>query len=204
MDSFSLLVWVLLALGAYLFTKSEQKKRVALLSQYLGKHQIEKLMQSLLDGYLRALDETDVDRRTQIWNMLDAAELSLSEQFARFAADFSEVDAAQARVSKWPLTIPFANQLLPATTFDMRSALSIHAVGIARVVENLRQLKPKDKAYTLSAELLLMQHTCHWFCRSKMRASVRMMARHKTSYEQLLQTVSPETRKAHSELLSNR
>ena len=33
----------------------------------------------------------------------------------------------------------------------------------------------------MSAELFLMQHTCHWYCRSRAVASARMLARHKTS-----------------------
>jgi hypothetical protein len=47
-----------------------------------------------------------------------------------------------------------------------------------------------------------MQHSCHWFCRSKVVASARMLARHKTSYEQLLAAVSPETRQAYQALLA--
>jgi len=42
-----------------------------------------------------------------------------------------------------------------------------------------------------------MQHSCHWFCRSKTIASARMLAQHKTRYEQALQAVSPETRQAY-------
>ena len=52
----------------------------------------------------------------------------------------------------------------------------------------------------MSAELFLMQHTCHWFCRSKAVASARMLARHKTSYAQLLDAVSPATRRAYRAL----
>ena len=59
---------------------------------------------------------------------------------------------------------------------------------------------PKAKAFTLSAELFLMQHTCHWFCKSKTVASARMLARHKTSYQQVLDAVSPQTRNAYREL----
>jgi hypothetical protein len=51
--------------------------------------------------------------------------------------------------------------------------------------------------------LILMQHTCHWYCRSKTVASARMFARHKTSYAQLLEAVSPETRKAYNALISS-
>jgi hypothetical protein len=43
----------------------------------------------------------------------------------------------------------------------------------------------------MSAELFLMQHSCHWFCKSKAVASARMLVRHKTSHEQLIAAVSP-------------
>ena len=59
---------------------------------------------------------------------------------------------------------------------------------------NAQQLGPKAQAYMMSAELLLMQHTCHWFCRSKAVASARLLARHQTSYAQVLDAVSPATR----------
>jgi hypothetical protein len=52
----------------------------------------------------------------------------------------------------------------------------------------------------MSAELFLLQHTCHWYCKSKTVASARMLARHQTSYDQLLAAVSPETRNAYRTL----
>lgn len=200
MELFTLLT--LLALGAYLLKSRDQKKRIALLGSYLGKYQIEKLMESLTDGYLRALGEADLERRAQIWNMLDSAEVTLCEQFNRFVAEFSSVDAAEVRVSKLALAVPYADQLFPSATFDLQEALRIHARGIAQVAGNSQGRTQKDKAFTLSAELFLMQHTCHWFCRSKAVASARMLARHKTSYAQLVAAVSPETRKAYNALVA--
>lgn len=199
MELFTLLT--LLALGAYLLKSRDQKKRIALLGSYLGKYQIEKLMESLTDGYLRALGEADLERSAQIWNMLDSAEVTLCEQFNRFVAEFSSVDAAEVRVSKLALAVPYADQLFPGATFDLQEALRIHARGIAQVAKNSQGRTQKDKAFTLSAELFLMQHTCHWFCRSKSVASARMLARHKTSYAQLVAAVSPETRKAYNALI---
>lgn len=58
-------------------------------------------------------------------------------------------------------------------------------------------LSPRDKAFTMTAELLLMQHTCHWFCKSKTVASARTLARHQTPHAQLVAAVSPETRAAY-------
>ena len=194
-------LFTLLAAGAYVTKSREQGRRIALLGSYLGKFQIEKLMESLTDGYLRALSEIEPERQAQIWHMLDAAEVTLCEQFNRFVAEFSSVDGAQTRVSRLALALPWVDQLRPGNSFDLREALRIHAKGINQVAQNSRQLTQKSKAFTLSAELFLMQHTCHWFCRSKMVASARMLMRHKTPYAQLLESVSPETRQAYGALV---
>ena len=196
-----LVLLTLLAVGAYVVKSREQGRRIVLLGSYLGKYQIEKLMESLTDGYLRALSELDPERQAQIWRMLDAAEVTLCEQFNRFVAEFSGVDEAQTRVSRLALAIPWADRLLPDSTFDLRQALRIHANGIEQAAQNSRHLTQKNKAFTLSAELFLMQHTCHWFCRSKTVASARMLMRHKTPYAQLLESVSPETRQAYGALI---
>lgn len=190
----------LIFFGAYLIKSREQKRRVALLASHLGNYQIEHLMEQLTDGYLRCLGENDPERRDQIWSLLATSEQTLAGQFTRFAAEFSKVGAADARVSKFPIALPFAQTLFPGSSFDMREALAIHARGIADAVANSAQRTPKSKAFTLSAELFLMQHTCHWFCKSKTVASARMLARHKTSYEQLLEAVSPATRRAYAAL----
>lgn len=198
MDIFMLAMFV--AIGAHMLKSKYQRRRIALLGSHLGKYQIEKQMESLTEGYMRALGEADLARREQIFNLLTSTETSLCDQLNRFAADFSRVDEADARVSKFPLSIPYADKLFPAATFDMRKALSLHAQGVSHAVKNEAQRSPKAKAFTLSAELFLVQHTCHWFCKSKAVASARMLGRQKTSYEQLLESVAPETRKAYCSL----
>ncbi|MDP2771626.1 MAG: hypothetical protein Q8O81_17555 [Giesbergeria sp.] len=191
----------LIATGFFMLNAKQQRQRVALLASYLGNYQIEKLMENLTEGYLRALGESDAERREQVWNLLRTTELQLSEQFTRFTADFTRVDPLQARISTLPLALPFADRWLPRASFDMRQALAIHAQGIERAVRNESGLSLRDKAYTLSAELFLMQHTCHWFCKSRAIASARLMARHKTPHAQVLASVTPATRAAYIALL---
>jgi len=192
---------MMLMLGGLWLKTRDQARRVALLGRFLQQHQIEKLMEELTQGYLRALGESDPERQAPIWNRLDARELELSNQFSRFAADFAQVPEADARVSKLPLALPFATRLFPSATFDLRQALAVHAHAIADAVQNRGGLAPRDKAYTLSAELFLMQHTCHWYCRSRAVASARLLARHQTSYAQVLAAVAPATRKAYGALV---
>ncbi|EJE51968.1 hypothetical protein PMI14_03373 [Acidovorax sp. CF316] len=199
-----LILSILIASGIYMLNAKEQRKRIALLGAHLANYQIEKLMEALTEGYLRALGEGTDERRSQIWSLLETTESQLAEQFTRFAADFSKVDEAQSRVSRLALAIPFAQAILPAATFDMRRALAIHARGIASVAENSEHRTPKDKAFVMTAELLLMQHSCHWFCKSKTIATARMLARHKTPHEQLVASVSPATRTAYIALIEGK
>ncbi|SEB24047.1 hypothetical protein [Variovorax sp. YR216] len=192
-----LILATLLLVGASILKSADQRRRIALLGSYLGNYQIEKLMENLTEGYLRCLGEDDPERRSQIWALLDDTERKLSMQFSNFAVEFSRVDEKETRVSTLPIALPYAGQFLPAATFDVRKAFAIHARGIAEVAQNDAQRSQKAKAYMMSAELFLMQHTCHWFCKSKAIASARMLARHKTSYQQLIDSVSPGTRSAY-------
>lgn len=191
----------LIAAGFYILKSKEQRQHIALLGRHLGRYQIEKLMESLTQGYLRCLGEDDAERRQQIWHLLDATEEKLAGQFETFAAELAREPEADTRVSRLPVALPFATTLFPAASFDLREALRIHARGITGVAKNATGRSPKSKAFTMSAELFLMQHTCHWFCKSKAVASARMLARHQTSYEQLLDAVSPETREAYRALV---
>ncbi len=180
------------------FNTQEQKRRIALLGQHLGRYRLEALMEELAQGYLRALGESDPQRREQIWSLLTGSENAIADQFKRFAAEFSRVDEASARVSK--IALPWAARLFPSAAFDVREAFRIHAQGIGEAVANTGQRSPRDKAFTLSAELFLMQHTCHWFCRSRTVASARLLKRHQVSHAQVLDAVSPATRRAYGAL----
>ena len=190
------------ATGVYALKSSQQRKRITLLGSHLSQYQIEKLMESLTSGYLRALGEGDAARRDQIWQQQESSETQLCEQFNRFVTEFSKADEASTRVSKIPVALPFADKLFPAATFDVRKAFAIHAKGFTQAAQNAMGRSPRDKAFTMSAELFLMQHTCHWFCKSKTVASARLMARHKTTYEQVLASVAPATRDAYQKLLA--
>lgn len=195
--------FTLLAIGVHLLKRREQAQRIALLGSYLGKFQIEKLMQDVLSGYQRALGETDLERQAQVWRHLEPAEQTLNEQFSRFVLEFAKVAEPEARLSRLPLALPFVSQYVPASTLDLRKLLSLHAHGISQATQNNPAQPAKRKAFTLSAELMLMQHSCHWFCRSKMVASARLLARHQTAYAQVLDAVAPSTRQAYLQLIGN-
>ena len=189
---------LLLGSGALLAANGhQQRQRIALLAQHLSPLQIEKLMETLTQGYLRALGERDAERQAQVFAVLEASEAQLATQFAQLARDFAVVPAAQARASTLPISLPWASVLLPSASFDMRKLLAVHANGIARALRPDAGLAPRDRAFRISAELFLMQHSCHWFCKSRAVASARMLSRHQTPHAQLIASVSPETRNAY-------
>lgn len=187
----------LLAAANFYFKRKEQRERIILLGRQLGQFQIEKLMQTLADGYLRAPGEANLERREQVWRYLETQEVQFCEQFNRFSAEIGKLVAADTRVSKFPVGFAYATKLFPKQTFDLRRAIAIHANGITQAATNPMQRSARDKAFVLSAELFLMQHTCHWYCNSKDIASARLMMRHKVSYLQVLESIGPDTRAAY-------
>ena len=197
MDFLLLLPLTLVAL--WITRARQQQRRIAILARYLHGHDIEKHIETLSQGYSRALGESDPARSDQVWHVLRGTEELLCRQVGKLAEDFAGVEPTATRVSKFPIWLP----LSPAfdRSFDMREALRLHARGICRAIEE-QDASPKDRAYAILAETLLMQHTCHWYCRSKSVASARMLASHRTSHEQLVAGVLPQTRQAYLELVS--
>ncbi len=189
----------ILATGIHWLNTQGQRKRTALLAEQLRPFQIEKHMEQLIGAYMRALGESDPQRQQQILQLQEAAEQQLANEFQSLARAFAQLPAPVTRVFK--LALPFIDQLSPKATFDMRRILEIHAQGIGRTVDNAQGLSPKERAFRLMGEMFLMQHSCHWFCKSKTIASARMLAQHQTRYEQALDAVSPETRQAYQAII---
>ena len=197
-----LLFPILILLGGVFFTlkSQQQKQRIALLGKHLSRFDIEGLMEGLFTGYARALGEAEPERQALVWTHLNPQEEKLAQQFEQFARAFHGVWADDALISTLLVSVPWAHKLFPFATFDARHAMRIHAQGIAQAVS--LQADVKKRAFALMAEMMLMQHTCHWFCRSKTVASARLLARHKTPYAQVLDSVLPETRKAYFALVN--
>lgn len=197
------LTFLALLFAVLYFVKSKQQfARIALLGAHLGRYRLEKLMEDLSDGYLRALDEKDSERQLQLWNHLEQKEAQLSDQLQRLAQEFSKVQSTLTKVGKWPIYLPFATHLMPTACFDMREVLQLHVASLARALDKPRGLSRRDRAYRICAELFLLQHSCHWFCRSKTTASARLLARHQTSYAQVLASVAPDSRVQYLKLVS--
>ena len=197
---FLLTLAMVLAVSFWMAKSRLQQQRIALLARFLSGHSIEKNIETLTEGYLRALGEADPGRQDQVLNLLRTTEQALCRQMRQLADDFAAADSAATRVSKLPFWLPLAPAF--AGSFDMREALRLHARGICRAIDEEAAASVKDRAFAISAEMLLMQHTCHWFCRSKSVASARMLARHRTSYQQLVGAVLPQTRSEYLGLVS--
>jgi hypothetical protein len=175
-----------------------QRKRTALLAEHLRPYQIEKHMEQLTSAYMRALGESEPERQQQILQLQEMPEQQLAEEFKALAKDFGKLAAPQARGFK--IALPYIDQLSPKATFDMRRLLEVHAQGIDRAIAQTT-LDHKERSFRIMAEMFLMQHSCHWFCKSKTIASARMLTQHQTRYEQALDAVSPETRQAYLDVV---
>ncbi|MDO8274626.1 MAG: hypothetical protein Q7T22_03795 [Serpentinimonas sp.] len=197
MDAF--LIAFLLGLGYFTLKGRSERERIALLGSHLRRYQIEKLMEQLNHGYLRALGEPEAERRAPMWAALGEAEAQLLEQLSAFAADIGRLPAEQTRLCRFSL--PMIDRWLPQSTLDLRAVLRVHADALQAAVANHGQRSAKARAHTLMAELMLFQHTCHWFCKSRTVASIRLLARHRTAYEQVLDAIAPATRHAYLALL---
>lgn len=200
----TLLIFAVLAFVFQARKAWEQRQRITLLGRNLRNFQIEGLMETLTQGYLRAMGETDPERRRSIWNILAQHEQTLARQLEQLVQEVGKADSADWRASTLPVNLPLAVHWLPRACFDMRALLRVHAQGIASVIANGDRLTERDRAFRLSAELLLLQHSCHWFCRSKTVASARMLARHHTRYAQLIAAVAPTTRLAYQRVVGER
>ncbi len=185
----------ILATAIHWLNTQGQRQRTALLAEQLRPYQIEKHMEQLTGAYMRALDESDAERQQQILQLQAPAEEQLAQEFQSLARDFAKLPAPVTRAFK--VALPYIDQLSPKATFDMRRMLEVHAQGIERTVRNQQGLTPKERSFRMMGEMFLMQHSCHWFCRSKTIASARMVTQHQTRYEQALDAVSPETRQAY-------
>jgi hypothetical protein len=183
----------------FVFKIREERRRVMLLASHLHQTSIERLMERITTGYNKALEATDTAQRESIWAGLQADEQQLGEQLARLADSVAREPQQAIRVCR--IALPWLDRLMPQTTFALDQALRVHAQGLQQVAANTAGLSLKDRAFQFLAEMLLMQHTCHWYCRSRTIASARLVARHQTAYSQVVDAVSPQTRQAYGQLV---
>lgn len=199
MDPITLLI--VLAIWVSVARWREDRRRVLWLATQLRRHPIERLMEHLATAYQRILADDDAERRQQAWSALASDEAALAEAVAHWAREMADVAPPLARIRRYPL--PGLDKLWPWAAIDLRKLLAVHAHGLREAVDNDRGLAPAARARSVLAELYLLQHTCHWFCRSKAVASARLVTRHQTRHADALSVVSPESRRAYLALVGH-
>jgi hypothetical protein len=196
-----LVVVLPMLVSLHLLNRQQQQLRIQRLAALLQPLGLEKLMEQLNTGYLRALGESDPVRSEPIWNLLAESEQRFVDQLQRLSDGAARLSADHTRISRWPVWAALAARWLPANSFDLRELLRIHARGVADVLRNPQGLARRDQAFMLSADMLLFQHSCQMYCRSRTVASARLLARHQTSHAQALGAASPTTQGAYRALL---
>lgn len=189
---------VLLALVVWrVLCHKYQRGHIALLASHLSGMQLERHMETLTQGYARAIREETEPRQNHVLETFNQTERAAASQMQRLADAVHKESAQMTGMAAVPFCVPFVERFFPSLTRDFRDLLRIHAAGIRHVVDNPDQLAPKDRAFHLSAELYLFQHSCHWFCKSRGVADARLMMRHKVNHQKVLESVSERTRSAY-------
>ena len=199
-----LLLLGLALVGLRVLALRDTRERIALLASHLQRHRIEPRMAQLIDGYLRAAGEPDPDRAQPVWQTLAEVEQALAGELAQLATDLQAVWGERMRVCRWPVAVPHATRFFPHAGYDFRALVQVHAQGFQAVLRNDEALPPRDRAFRATAELLLFQHSCHWYCRSRWVADARLLAAHKTPHSQVLASVAPATRTDYLALVNGR
>jgi hypothetical protein len=174
-----------------------QRGRIALLGRHLGGLQLERHMETLTQGYTRAIREESEARQLQVLETFAPTERAVAAQVHSLADAMQKESPQAVRMSTLSLCVPYIERFLPAMTRDFRELLHIHAAGLRHVVDNEEQWDAKKRAYHLSAELYLLQHSCHWFCKSRAVADARLTLRHQVNHRKVLDSVSAATRSAY-------
>ena len=178
-----------------------QRTHIALLGRHLAGLQLERHMETLTQGYTRAIREEDEARQIQVLETFAQTERAVAAQVQSLADAMRKESAPAASMGSLPLCVPYIERFLPALTRDFRELLRIHAAGLRDVVDNGDGRNAKDRAYRLSAELYLLQHSCHWFCKSRAVADTRLVLRHQVNHGKVLDSVSAATRSAYLQWL---
>ena len=174
-----------------------QRTHIALLGKHLSKLQLERHMETLTQGYTRAIHEKEASRQLQVLETFSQTERAVAAQLATLAQDMQKESDADTRMGTLAFCLPYAERFLPSVTRDFRKLLHIHATGLRHVVDNEAGWEAKERAFHLSAELYLLQHSCHWFCKSRTVADARLAMRHQVQHQKVLESVSDTTRSAY-------
>ena len=191
------LTLLMIAVVWRVFTLHYQRAHITLLAGNLANLQLERQIASLMEGYDRALKEDSENRQVQILENFAQTERTIAIHAQSLANAMQKEGELETRLGILALCIPYIERFLPGLTRDFRQLLAIHAAGLRHVVDNEENWSAKDRAFHLSAEVFLFQHSCHWFCKSRSVADARLMMLHKINHQKVLESVSERTRSAY-------
>jgi len=198
----SLFVLLLAAFVAWQLLRARyQRERIAFLAQNLAGLQLERHMETLTQGYARAIKESDENRQLQVLQTFAPSERAAAAQVQTLADTMQKASPQATAMPPFSFCVPYAERFLPVRMRDFRQLLQIHAAGLRHVVANEKQWDPKTRAFHLSAELYLFQHSCHWYCKSRLVADARLQARHQLTHRKVVESVSEVTRAAYGRWL---
>ncbi|NYT64730.1 hypothetical protein H0A58_01955 [Alcaligenaceae bacterium] len=200
----TVLILLLFALAWQMLRVRYQRTHILLLGQHLSSLQLERHMETLTEGYTRAIGETDEIRQRQVLEMFTQNEAAVATQSLALANAMQKESLQATSMTTLPFCLPYAEQFLPGITRDFRKLLHIHAAGLRYVVDNQGGWDAKNRAFHLSAELYLLQHSCHWFCKSRAVADARLLMRHQVQHQKVLESVSDVTRLAYQQWLETK
>src|SRR3546814_15061779 len=86
-------------------------------------------METLTEGYTRAIHEESETRQLQVLDMLIQTERTVASQAQSLAEAMRKENLQAASMSTLSFCVPYAERFLPATTRDFRELLHIHATG---------------------------------------------------------------------------
>lgn len=197
----TILILLMVAAVWQLLRVRYQRAHIALLGRHLASLQLERHMETLTQGYTRAIHEHDETRQLQVLETFNMTERTVAAQIQSLATAMQKESAQATSMGVLPFCAPYAERFLPATQRDFRKLLHIHAAGLRHAVDNEDRRDAKNRAYRLSAELYLLQHSCHWFCKSRAVANARLLVRHQVHHQKVLESVSETTRSAYARWL---
>src|SRR5690606_7943005 len=131
----------------------------ALLSQHLSGLKLEQYMETLTEGYTRAIRESDESRQLQVLDTFTQTETAMAAQLRTLAANLLKEEPGPYGMGMLRFCVPYVERFIPGLTRDFRKLVRIHASGLRSVVDNDAGWDPKTRAYHLSAELFLFQHS---------------------------------------------
>lgn len=196
------LILFVIAIGWHVLRIRYQRARISLLARVLANMNLEKHLETLTQGYTRAIHEDGESRQRQIFETFSQTEQALATNVRALAESMQKENESSTVMTTFAFCAPYAERYIPAFALrDFRALLHIHAAGIRGAIDNAGGSDPKTRAFHIAAELYLFQHSCHWFCKSRTVADARLLMRHKVEHKKVLESVTPLTRSAYTQWL---